>query len=74
MAGGLGHPDDEDEAAVDVNLVTDEATELDARRIGNSDREGFDGFETSVLDNQPKEGGPPRPEKGSFAPLPEVLE
>ena len=47
----------EDQAAVDVNIVTDEMTELDARRIGNSDREGFDGFETSVMDNQPKENG-----------------
>lgn len=61
---------------VEVHHVTDlETTELDARRIGNSDRpEGFDGFETSVLDNQPREPGPSMPEKGSFAPLPEFAE
>ena len=66
-------PEDDENAEVEVHHVTDlETTELDARRIGHSDRpEGFDGFETSVLDNQPRDTGPPLPEKGSFAPLPE---
>ena len=62
------------EAEVDVNLVTDEeTTEPDPRRAGHQGRpEGFDGFETSVLDSQPTAGAA-LPEKGSFAPSPESV-
>lgn len=52
-----------------------EMTELDAAKIGNSARpEGFTGFETSIVDNMPREIGPSMLEKGSFAPLPEYNE
>ena len=52
-----------------------EMTELDAAKIGNQTRpDGFTGFETSIVDNMPRDIGPSMLEKGSFAPLPEYNE
>ena len=59
-----------------VQLETDmELTELDAAKIGsNENKEGFTGFETSIVDNMPREPGPSILEKGSFAPHKEFSE
>ena len=61
---------------VNVQHETDvELTELDAAKLANQDnKDGFNGFETSIVDNQPRDSGPSILEKGSFAPLPEFSE